>query len=118
MSATLVQSSSEPGITGQVFCRGKALNLSNGCQDCHASDDTKTWQLHEIGHAFCPWLLVTHLRHLSANALDLLFDVGPVLHLQFQLELLHPGQALVLLPERVLLVEPLAPFMLQVMAMR
>ena len=50
--------------------------------------------------------------------LNLLLDVGPVFHLQFQLELLHLGQALVLLPDSILLIEPFASFMLQVMAMR
>ena len=107
-----------PGITRQVSGSLKTLDLPNGCQDRHASDDPKARQLHEVGHALCPGFLVAHLRHFFSNPANLLLDVGAVLHLQFQLELLDLGQSLVLLPEGVLLIEPLAPFMLQMMAMR
>ena len=101
-----------------MFGRSKALDLANRCQHRHGGDDPKTRQLHQVGHALCPGFLVAHLRHFFPDPADLLLDVGAVLHLQFQLELLHLGQPLVLLPERILLVEALASFMLQVMAMR
>ena len=101
-----------------MFGRSKALDLANRSQYRHARDDPKARQLHDVGHALCPGFLVAHLRHFFSDPANLLLDVGPVLHLQFQLELLHLGQPLVLLPESILLIEPFAPFMLQVMAMR
>ena len=48
---------------------------------------------------------------------DLLFQVLPRLHIQFQLHLLQPGQALILLPEGVLRLKVLPFRVVEMMSM-
>lgn len=109
----LLQPRCQAPVARQLASRVKPVHIAHRSQNGHGRDHAEARQLYEIGHIVCPGVLVAPLGYLFPSPANLLLDVGPVLHLQFQF-----GQALVLLPGSGLLVEPFAPFMLQVMAVR